>query len=208
MHTSNLCKMLAPNLLRQPPSNAIDISLISCTNTVIETFADNYRTFFEDAVCSLISFYYHHIFIFKMLKINHDDDDDDDDNKWNYYRSFSTHFQNRIRKKISYTAKYDTTNSKSPRCRSPKIRNSFGLLISKAIAWSGTLMYVPFIYSFLLMMIIILICKQTYEVLHKVEVAGKKINTMCGVQEYMWIGGLHFIQIHEAKVIHSPSLLS
>ena len=50
MTNSNLCKMLAPNILRQPPSNAIDISLISCSNTVIETIADNYIEIFE-SVC-------------------------------------------------------------------------------------------------------------------------------------------------------------
>jgi len=47
MHTSNLAKMLAPNLLRQPSSDALDISAISCTNIVIEAIADNYFQVFE-----------------------------------------------------------------------------------------------------------------------------------------------------------------
>jgi hypothetical protein len=53
MHTSNLAKMFAPNLLRQPPADALDISAISCTNIVIEVIAENYFEVFEKVIFNL-----------------------------------------------------------------------------------------------------------------------------------------------------------
>ena len=67
MNISNVCKMLAPNLLRQPASKEIDISLISCTNTAIESIADNYEKIFEAPVWIFFIYFLFLFFIFLFV---------------------------------------------------------------------------------------------------------------------------------------------